>query len=477
MKSTVEALEGNKVKVRVEVDETEFEEEVDAAFKRIAREVRLPGFRPGKAPRKILEARLGKGVGREEALRTALPDYYSQAVRDNDVDVIAPPEIDVTAGADEGAVEFDAVVEVRPVITVAGYQGLRVEVPSPVVTDDEIDERIDALRSQHAELETVERSAVDDDHVTIDISGTHEGEEVPGLTATDYDYRVGSGAVVAEIDDNLRGAKAGDILEFSAEHPDPDEDGTLEFRVLVKDVKESVSPELTDEFVAGASEFSTVDELRADTVSRLTNMKKMQSRSALNDKTAEALAELVDDEIPEALIDNEVQSRVQDMAMRLQAQGIELGQYLEAMGQSPDTFTAELRDGALSSVKVDLALRSVAGAESIEASDDDIEDQLAVLSSQLERSVDDLRSQLEEAGQLSAMRADMRKQKAIEWLIDRVEIVDPDGGSLTLADFEIEADDDDSDDIDVDDEPRSDDAVDGAGTLDTEDQPDEEEQR
>ena len=139
MKSTVEPLEGNKVKLSVEVDETEFEPEVDAAFRRIAQEVKLPGFRPGKAPRKILEARLGVGYAREEALRESLPGYYADAVREHDVDVIAPPEIDITDGQEAGAVTFEAVVEVRPVVTVPGYDSLRVEIPSPEVTDDDID--------------------------------------------------------------------------------------------------------------------------------------------------------------------------------------------------------------------------------------------------------------------------------------------------------------------------------------------------
>ena len=466
MKSTIEALEGNKVKVRVEVDEAEFEKAIDAAFKRIAKEVRLPGFRPGKAPRKILEARLGKNVGREEALREALPEYYSKAVIDNDVDVIAAPEIDVTAGADGGAVEFDAIVEVRPVITVAGYQGLRVEVPSPEVTDDEIAERIDALRGQHADLAEVNRPAIDDDHVTVDISGTHDGEELPGLTATDYDYKVGSGAVVAEIDDNLRGAKAGDILEFTAEHPDPDEGGVLEFRVLVKAVKESVLPELTDDFVAESTEFGSVDELRADTEERLAAMKRAQSRRALDDKTAEALAALVDDDIPAALVDSEVNNRVQDMAMRLRAQGIELGQYLEMMGRSPEEFTDELREGAEQSVRVDLALRSVAAAEGLEPDDDDVETQLGAIAAQLGQGVDKIRSQLADAGQLSAMRADLRKQKAVEWLVDRVEIVDSEGQVLRIDD--LRDPDDDADEV-VEATQRSDEAADDAGTLASDD--------
>ena len=188
MKAVVEPLEGNRVKVSVEVDEAEFEHDVDAAFRRIAREVRLPGFRPGKAPRRVLEAKLGKDIGREEALREALPTYYSKAVRENDVDVIAAPEIEITAGKDEGPVAFDAVVEVRPVIAVGGYGHLRVEIPRPEATEEEIDAQIDRLRDQFAELTTVDRPAIDGDHVTITINGSRDGEDIAGLQADDYLY-------------------------------------------------------------------------------------------------------------------------------------------------------------------------------------------------------------------------------------------------------------------------------------------------
>src|SRR2546421_8252804 len=148
MKSVVEPLEGNKVKLSVEVDEQEFDRALDAAFRKIAREVRIPGFRPGKAPRRLLEARIGAGVAREEALRDSLPDFYVQALKEHDVDAIAPPEIDITAGQESGPITFDAVVEVRPQVEVAGYDGLRVTIPSPAVTDGEIDRQVDRLRSQ-----------------------------------------------------------------------------------------------------------------------------------------------------------------------------------------------------------------------------------------------------------------------------------------------------------------------------------------
>ena len=171
VKTSVTELEDNKVKLSVEVDEQEFESALDAAFRKIAREVRIPGFRPGKAPRRLLEARLGEGVARGEALRDAIPDYYAKAVREHDVDVIAAPEIDITDGEEQGPIAFDAVVEVRPVVTVPGYESLRVTLPRPAATDEEIDAQIDRMRRQYAELETVERPAAEGDVVTIDVEG------------------------------------------------------------------------------------------------------------------------------------------------------------------------------------------------------------------------------------------------------------------------------------------------------------------
>ena len=229
MDSTLERLDGDRVRLTVAVDETEFEVAVEAAFRRIAKEVRLPGFRPGKAPRKLLEARIGVAAGRQEAIQQSLPDYYGRALVENDIDAIDSPEIEITGGQEEGNLTFDAVVPVRPRATIAGHGSLRVEIPSPEAADEDVDAQLEALRGQHSTLEAVDRPAGDGDQVTIDIDGTFEGEPVEGLTTTDYLYEVGAGAVVPEIDENLRGASVGDVLEFDADHPE--EDGTLVFRI------------------------------------------------------------------------------------------------------------------------------------------------------------------------------------------------------------------------------------------------------
>ena len=341
MKAVVEPLEGNKVKLSVEVDEQEFEKAIDAAFRKIAREVRIPGFRPGKAPRRILEARLGKETGRSEALRDALPDYYSQALRDHDVDAIAPPEIDITAGREAGPLTFDAVVEVRPQLQLAGYEGLRVEIPSPTVSAEEIDAQVDRLRGNFAQLAEVGRPARDGDNLTIDLKGTRDGQDVPGLTINDFLYELGSGTVLPELDVRLQGGRPGDILAFDADLPD----GPVALKLLVKDVKEKVLPEVTDEWASESSEFDTVAELRADIEKQVGLVKRVQAAMALRNGALEALVELVDGDPPPALVDSEVERRVHDLQHRLEAQRATVEQYLEAIGQTPEQFSGRPAGG------------------------------------------------------------------------------------------------------------------------------------
>ncbi len=478
MKTSVETLEGNKVRLSVEVDEDEFEAAVDSAFKRIANEIKIPGFRPGRAPRKLLEARLGTGVAREEALREALPGYYADAVRAHEVDVIAAPEIDITDGEESGPVAFDAVVEVRPQITLAGYTDLEVEIPSPVPSEEEIDAQIERLRDQFGELETVDRPAREGDHVRIDIAGSVGGEAVEGLTADDYLYPVGSSGIVPEIDEQLTGAKVGDILEFDAAHPDPDEDGELHFRVLVKEVKEKVLPEVNDEWVNEASEFDTVVELRADYLDRMTRVRSAQAAMAAQARTAEALAGLVDLELPEALVTAEMQEQLQNLAMRLQAQGMDLDQYAAITGQEPESMVAELREGAIQAVKIDLGLRAIADAEGFEVTDEDLDEEYERLAERFSEPVEDLRHQFEHHAGTAGLRADLRKRAALEWLVEQVALVDgegnpvdraaleppaddeqdPDGEAPSLVAAALDEDDADADAVDADTEPTEQDA-------------------
>jgi trigger factor len=422
VKSTVEELEGNKVKLTIEVDEGEFDKAVDAAFRKLAREVRIPGFRPGKAPRRLLEARMGTEMARQEALRDALPDFYERALKEHEVEAIAPPEIDITAGKEDGPVAFDAVVEVMPQVRVAGYEGLRVALPNLTVTDADVDAQVDRLREQFGELRTVHRQARAGDHVSMDRKVYRHDETL--LTAEDELYEVGKGTIAPELDDQLRGAKAGDILKFNATLPDA---GEATFQLLVKEVREKVLPDVTDEWASEASEFDTVAELRENLRAQSDAVKRLQAALAVRDKVVEALVELVDDEMPGALIGAEMERRGQLLAHRLGHQGLDLDQYLEATGMSRDEFLQGLQADSIGAIKADLALRFVADAEGIEVTDDDVDAEMVNLAQRQRITAHALRRQLESEDRIPEVRSGIRKSKALEWLIDHTEYVDEDG--------------------------------------------------
>jgi trigger factor len=426
----------SRVKLHVVVPATEFERAIDAAFRKLAREVRIPGFRPGKAPRRLLEARLGSDIAREQALQDALPEYYVEAVNEHDVDVIAPPEIEIIAGKDDGDVEFDAVVEIRPVVKLLGYDELRVELPFQPVSDEDVDRQVDALRDRFADLADSDFPLVDDAYATIDVAGTIDGEPVEGLTATDFLYRVGSGMVVDELDDQLRGTKPGAILDFGAQLPERFGElagSKANFRVIVKEAKQKVLPELTDEWAKEASEFETLDELRADIRTRVETMQRLQAQMALRDKVLDAAADLVPIEAPPTLVDNEVRRRVEDLAHRLSHQGASLEQYLEMTGQAPEAFVDEVRVGAARAVLADLALRAVVAQESVTASDDEIDAEVQQLAARTDQKPAKVRRDLERSGALEAVRSDVARGKALEFLVGHATVVDESGNEIDLT--------------------------------------------
>jgi trigger factor len=458
MRATAEPVEGNRVRVSVEVDEAEVDEAVDATSRRLSRQLRVPGFRPGKVPRPVLEARIGGAAAlRQQAISDALPDLYARAVSDTDLDPIAMPEIDVVSGEESGPLTFDVVVEVRPTVTLPGYEGLQVTIPSIVVGEQEVDAQVDRLREQSGELAPVSRGARGGDYVTIDLHGTRAGGE--DLDVQDYLYEVGSGAEVPGLDDQLSGAKAGDILQFSAPVPDAraaqdvsstepgqsaqsGEDApaglAATFRVLVKEVKEKVLPAPSDEWASEASEFATLDELRADLRTRLERVKVLQAQLALRDQALEALTALVEDEPPESLVDEELRERLHDLSHRLESRRITLEQFVEASGRTRDQLVAELRQEAVRDVRADLALRALADVENIEVTDEELDEAIRELAGQAHSSVAEVRRRLDRSGRLAAVRSSRRKAKALSWLLDHVELMDEEGKPISRDDLRVD---------------------------------------
>ena len=444
MKSTVEPVEdssvtSSSVKLVVEVEEAEFEKALDAAFRKIAHEVRIPGFRPGKVPRRILEARVGSEYARGQALQESLPDFYVRALAENNVDAISSPELKLTSGEDAGPVAFEAVVEVRPTVRVPGYEGLQVTIPSPLASEDEITGQVDRMRGAFATLSEVDRPARVGDNVRIDVAGTHNGESVPGLTAEDYVYEVGANTVVAELDENLTGAKTGDELTFDAAVPGDDaaESGTIQLVVNIKAVNEKVLPEPNDEWAASSSEFTTIADLRGDIAKRMNMVKRVQANMAMRDEVIKALVELVDSEVPETLVNQEIERRMQELVNRLAQQGASLDMYLEATGQSQQDLIDGAREGADDAVKADLALRSVAESESVEVTDEDIATEVDNLARRFNMKPKQVRTNLERNYQLPVLKADIRKAKALTWLAEHATVVDLDGKPIERSLLEM----------------------------------------
>jgi trigger factor len=429
VKSSVEPLEGNKVKISVNIEESEFDRDIDQAFRKIAREVRLPGFRNGKAPRRVLEARIGIAPAREQALRDAIPVYLAQAVREHEVDLIATPDVEITEGEETGPVAFDATLEVRPEITVPGYGGLRVELPSPEATDEEVDEAVAAELRRHGQLVDAGRPSAAGDYITVDIAATRDGEEVAGLNTEDWSYEVGQGWIADDFDEQVTGVLPGVERRFSATPKGTEE--PADFVVKVTRVQELGLPELTDEWVADTiGDPDTVEAWRESIRERLSDGKLNQARNQLIGRVTEALAGLTEIEPPEALVQSDLQRRVEGMVRQLQSQGISVEQWLSATGQDTTQFIESLKPQSEQAVKVDLALRAVAAAEGIEADEGDLEAEYQRLAMQVNQKANQVRKAYERNDLVPDLVAQIRKSKALDWLLHHVEMVDPEGHEL-----------------------------------------------
>lgn len=433
MKSTLEALEGNQVKLSIEVDESEFDRNIDKAFKKIAAQVRIPGFRPGKAPRKLLEVQIGVGAARAQALEDAIPEYLTLAVREHEVDLIATPKVELVEGQESGTVKFDATCEVRPEITLPGYEGLRVEIVSPELSDDEIDEAVQSELRRRGTLADVDRPAQSGDHVVLDLEGTRDGQPVPGLNVDEWTYEIGRGWVAAGFDDQITGAKQGDEMSFTLV-PNGSEEAA-DFTVKVVKVQEIVVPEVDDEWVAqNITDAETVAEWREMIRTRYEEMRANQMRSTLVDRLTDSLAQLVAIDPPESMVQGDLQARFQNTVQQMQAQGIPLEQWLQVTGQDPDSFVAGLKEQSEKAVRVDLALRAVAVARGIEIPEADLEAEFAAIATRVGETTAKVRKLYEKNDAAGDLVWQMRKSQALDWLLHNVTYVDQNGQVMDVDD-------------------------------------------
>ena len=446
MQTTIESTDKHTVKLTVEVPADEYAKEMDQTYRSISNQVKIPGFRKGKVPKKIIDAQIGRDAVRDEFLQAAVPDYYRQAVSEHDLAPITDPDIDLDEFADDAPLKFTAVVEVRPRLdfTEQDYIGLKIERPSTQVAESDIDSWVDRLRERFAELEPAERPVQDGDFVTIDLKATGPlGQEIDGLSRTDYLYFVGSGEFGPALDAEMPGTKAGGILKVTEEMGEGAGDGlsgqAAEMTVLVKDVKARVLPEADDDLAKTASEFDTLAELREDLRQRLGETKEREAKAELRDRALQALMDSVEVDLPGSLVDDETEHRVNHAKQRAEQNGLTIEQVLEAEGWDEARLRQDSRDHAVRAIMSDLVLEGVARAADIQVDADELGKEIGVLAQAYDRDPKELATQLDRTGQIVTLAGDIIRGKALDLLVDRADITDTD--SESTSDSEEENDD------------------------------------
>ncbi len=443
MKTTVETVSETRVKLTVEVEPAELKPSLDAAYKAIAQQVRVPGFRPGKVPPPIIDRQVGRAVVVEQAIQDAVPQFYTDAVRDNDIKVLGRPDVDVTQYNDGDVLIFTAEVDVRPEIAIPSYDDIAVTVDAVEPTDEELDEQVDALRERFATLTTVDRPAEVGDYASIDLSATVDGEDVPDANAKGLSYEIGSGTLVEGLDDELTGAAAGETSTFTTRLPAGVHEGSdAEVTVTVNGIKTKDLPPLDDSFAQLASEFDTLDELRNDVRERLGRVRGREQAVQARDKVLEALLEKVEVPVPDEVVKTEAQYRRDTASQQLQAAGLTLETYLEAEGSDVETFETELYDGAVTAMKARLLLDAIAEAEKFEVNDQELSDQVvrhAQRSGVRPDQFQEYANQLVQGGHLPALVGEVLREKALSLLVEAASISDSAGNALDLAALEAAA--------------------------------------
>ena len=432
MRATTTLLENNKVMLTVEIDDAEMDEAIDDAAKTLSKQVTVKGFRKGKVPKNVLIAHLGgASVLRSEAIRESLPDFYARAVADSLIDPIGQPDINITAGEEEGQFVFEAEVEVRPEISIKGQRDLRVTIPSPVVTDSEVDAQINRYLETDAVLNPVERPIVTGDLVTMDVHVQQIATDAEPLDMTDFMYTVGTGSIAEGIDELILGLKAGEELKMNA----PVGEGVVAtYELQLKQVQERVLPELSDEWVVENSEWTSAEEMRDAILVQMRRRKIIEAQMSQRDASLVALSELVAEEAaPEVLINAETNERLHDLGERLGAQKLTLEMFLQVTNQTPEDLLATLRQDAVRAVRVDLAMRALVAAEHLDATPEEIDEELERTALSMGVAVDILRENLRNSGRVVNFSAEVSKMKASKWLSENVTYVDPEGVEIDHA--------------------------------------------
>jgi trigger factor len=434
VKSTVETLSPTRVRLAVEVPFDELTPSVQRAYKKVAGQVRIPGFRPGKAPASIIDQRVGRGVVLEEAMQDAVPRAYADAVEETGAKVIGQPEIEVTKLDDGDLLAFTAEVDVRPEFDLPEIDSIEVTVDSTEVTDEDVDTQVGALRERFAVLKGVERPVQEGDYVSIDLKATVDGEEVPDASSSGLSYEVGSGQLVEGLDTALSGLKADESKTFTTELVAGEHAGKpADVEVTVKSVKEKELPELDDEFAQTASEFDTLDELKGDIRDRLGKSRAAQQGSQAHDKVLEALLSSTEVPLPQSAVDTELSWRRENVDRQLQDAGMDREQYLQMQGQSEEEFDAELQQNVQQAVKTQLVLDALADREEISVSDQDLTEHIVAEAARYGVAPQTLAQQVQQSGNIPALIADVRRNKAMRKALGAATVTDTAGTAVDLT--------------------------------------------
>lgn len=436
MKSTVEQLSPTRVRINVEVPFSELEPDFQRAYKELARQVRLPGFRPGKAPAKLLEARFGREAMLDQVVNEALPARYGQAVAESEVHPLGQPEIEVTKKEYGEELAFTAEVDVRPKLTLPDPGALKVSVDPIEVSDEDVDAELQSLRARFGTLTGVDRPVADGDFVSIDLSATIDGEEIPGAAAQGLSHEVGSGRLIAGLDEALVGLSVDEPKEFTAQLATGEHAGKdAQVTVTVKSIKERELPEPDDEFAQLASEFDTIEELKSNLREQVGRTKRAQQAENIREAALDTLLEQVEVPLPEAIVKAQVDSALHNALHSLDHDESKLEEVLAQQGKSREEFETETRTAAETDVKRQLLLDALADDLEVQVGQDDLTERLVATSRQYGIEPQQLLAYLQENNQLPAMFADVRRALAIAEVIRAATVTDTAGNAIDTSEF------------------------------------------
>jgi len=436
VKSTVEQLSPTRVRITTEVPFEELKPDFDRAYKELAKQVRLPGFRPGKAPAKLLEARIGRGAVLEQVVNDALPARYSEAVTTTDVKPLGQPEIEVTKIEDGEELVFTAEVDVRPEITLPDLSALKVEVDPIEISDEDIDKELQNLRARFGTLTGVDRPAQEGDFVSIDLSATVDGQDVPDAKTEGLSHEIGSGQLIEGLDEAIIGLKAGETKVFTTTLAAGEHAGQeAEVTVTVGSVKERELPEPDDEFAQLASEFDTIDELKANLSEQVERYKRIQQAESIRDKTLETLLEQVEVALPEKIVQAQVDETVHQAIHGLDHSEERFAEQLAEQGSSREEFDAEARTNAEKAVKTQLLMDAIADDLDIQVGQNDLTERLVLMSRQYGIEPQQLLQVLQQNNQLPAMFADVRRGLTVAAVVEAATITDSSGAVIDTSEF------------------------------------------